>query len=190
MSGTLPWYVARACGLVAWALLTASVVWGLILSTKVLGMKPRPAWVLDLHRYLGGLGVVFSAVHIGAILLDQYISFSPVNVLIPMTSEWRPGAITWGVVSLYLLVAVQVTSMLRHRLPKKVWRVTHMLAFPLFLTASLHAFTSGTDSLSGIVRPISVLTVAAVTAFMAWRIVGHTRKPVPAPRTRAAETVS
>lgn len=186
MSATLPWYVARSCGLVAWALLTASVVWGLILSTKVLGMKPRPAWVLDLHRYLGGLGVVFSGVHIGAILLDSYVSFSPVNVLIPMTSSWRPGAVSWGVVSLYLLLAVQLTSLLRHRLPRKAWRYTHALAFPLYLTASIHAFTSGTDSLRGVVRPVSVLTVTAVLMFMGWRLMIH-RRPVPA-RVTATRT--
>lgn len=184
MSGTLPWYVARACGLVAWALLAGSVVWGLILSTKVLGMKPRPSWVLDLHRYLGGLGVIFSAVHILAILVDTYLPFSPVNVLLPMTSQWRPGAITWGVVSLYLLIAVQATSMMRHKLPKKVWRVTHTLAFPLFLTASLHAFTSGTDTLGAVVRPVSLLTTAAVIAFMAWRVFGYRRTPAKATISR------
>ena len=33
----LLWYTARASGLVAWALLSAGVLWGLALSTKVLG---------------------------------------------------------------------------------------------------------------------------------------------------------
>ena len=36
MSGQFPWYVARSAGLVAWALLAASVLWGLALSTKIL----------------------------------------------------------------------------------------------------------------------------------------------------------
>ena len=38
----VPWYVARAAGLVAWTLLTASVFWGLSISTKVFRGKPRP----------------------------------------------------------------------------------------------------------------------------------------------------
>ncbi len=28
MSGTLPWYVAQASGLISWGLLAASVIWG------------------------------------------------------------------------------------------------------------------------------------------------------------------
>ena len=56
MSGTLPWYIARAAGLVAWALLAAATLWGLALSTKVARRRsaPRPNWLLDMHRWLGG----------------------------------------------------------------------------------------------------------------------------------------
>ena len=54
MTSQLWWYVARAGGIVAWALLTASVLWGLILSTKLRPPRVRPAWTLDLHRFLGG----------------------------------------------------------------------------------------------------------------------------------------
>ncbi|HEY0396749.1 MAG TPA: ferredoxin-NADPH reductase, partial [Acidimicrobiia bacterium] len=60
MSGQFPWYVARSAGLVAWALLAASVLWGLALSTKILSPKVRPNWILDLHRWLGGLALVFT----------------------------------------------------------------------------------------------------------------------------------
>ena len=56
MSGQLPWYVARASGLVGWALLAAATLWGLALSTKIFGKRPRPNWILDLHRMLGALG--------------------------------------------------------------------------------------------------------------------------------------
>ena len=66
MTTQLWWYVARAGGLVSWALLAATVLWGLSLSSKVFGRRPRPAWLLDLHRYLGGLAVVFVGVHVAA----------------------------------------------------------------------------------------------------------------------------
>lgn len=44
-----------------WVLLAASVFWGVALSSRLLGKKPEPNWMLDLHRFLGGLAVVFSA---------------------------------------------------------------------------------------------------------------------------------
>src|SRR5437764_11280232 len=64
-SSTLIWYTARAAGIVTWALLAASVLWGLALSTRVLRGRPRPAWLLDLHRFLGGAAIAFLAVHVG-----------------------------------------------------------------------------------------------------------------------------
>ena len=48
----LSWYVARSSGLVAWALVTASIVWGLALSSRLIRRRGVPAWLLALHRYL------------------------------------------------------------------------------------------------------------------------------------------
>ncbi len=61
----------------------------------------------------------------------------------PLTGSWRPGAVAWGIVAMYLLVAVELTSLARARLPKRVWDWSHYIAFPLFLFASIHALTAG-----------------------------------------------
>src|SRR5258706_19417 len=66
MSGNFPWYVARASGLVGWGLLAAATLWGLALSTKVLGKRPRPNWILDLHRWLGGVALILTRGHAAA----------------------------------------------------------------------------------------------------------------------------
>src|SRR5438105_12749110 len=123
MSQQLPWYFARSAGLIAWALLTASVIWGLVMSTKAkpFGKRPRPNWMLDLHRYVGGLAVIFTGVHVGALLIDTYVHFDVVSVLVPFASSWRPSAVAWGVASLYLILAIELTSLARRRLPKRLW---------------------------------------------------------------------
>ena len=169
MNGTLPWYIARSAGLVAWALLSASVIWGLTMTnrTRPFGHRPRPAWMLDLHRWLGGLASVFVGVHILAILLDRYVDFSIVSVLVPFTATWRTTAVAWGVVAGWLLLAVELTSLARRHLPRKAWRLIHGASFPLFGLATLHAFTAGTDAGSllfiGTAVPV-ILAVAALTA--------------------------
>src|SRR5258705_11729482 len=91
------WYVARASGLVAWALLTATVVWGLLLSSKLFGRKPTPAWLLDLHRFVGGATVVFTLVHLVAILLDSFVHFDLLSIPMPFPPRWSPGALPWGI---------------------------------------------------------------------------------------------
>ena len=45
------WFVSRSSGMIAWALLTLSVCWGLFISTKAVAKASSPAWLLDLHRY-------------------------------------------------------------------------------------------------------------------------------------------
>ena len=163
MSGQFPWYVARSAGLVAWALLAASVLWGLALSTKVLSPKVRPNWILDLHRWLGGLALTFTGVHVGALLLDTYVHFGLVSVLVPFATTWHPGAVAWGVVSVYLLVAVEITSLLKARIPRSVWRKTHFASFVLFVTSTLHGLTAGTDAGATMLR-LGVLMAASLFA--------------------------
>src|SRR5437763_11210099 len=110
------------------------MVWGLLLATRVLGRRPAPAWILSLHRFLGGLTVAFVGVHVGAILLDTYTNFSVVNVLVPLTGSWRPAAVAWGIVAMYLLLAVEITSLARDRMSLRAWRTMHLLSYFLFAT--------------------------------------------------------
>ena len=42
------WYLTRSSGIVAWLMLTASVIWGVLLSTKAFPTQRRPAWLLEL----------------------------------------------------------------------------------------------------------------------------------------------
>lgn len=184
----LAWYVARSSGLVGWTLLTASVLWGLAISTKAttFGRRPKPAWTLDLHRYLGGLATIFTALHVSAIVADSYLHFDLASILVPFASSWRPGAVAWGVVGLYLLAAVEVTSLARKRLPRRLWRMTHFASFPLFLSATAHAVTAGTDGRSYVFITIASTAVAAVAGLTALRIQQATTPTVAPARQRVA----
>ncbi len=173
MASQLWWYTARAGGLVAWALLTASVLWGLVLSTKLRPPRVRPAWTLDLHRYLGGLATIFVGVHVGSIILDSYTRFGLGDVLVPFASAWHPVAVAWGIVSMYFLLAVEVTSLARRSLPQRVWRRAHTLAFPLWAMATVHFMTAGTDARTAVARLTVIGASAAVCALTAVRVDEH-----------------
>src|SRR5436190_691948 len=163
MASQLPWYVARSAGIVAWALLTASVLWGLTMTTRFTGRRVRRPWLLDLHRYLGGLAAIFTGVHVLAILLDSYVHFDLASVLVPFASSWHPVAVAWGVVAAYLLVAVELTSLARGHMPRRIWRAIHFASFPLFLLATVHGITSGTDAHELVFRAVAIGAVVAVT---------------------------
>jgi predicted ferric reductase len=140
------WYVARSSGIVAWALLSASVLWGLAVSLRLFRRTPSPAWFLDLHRFLGGLSVVFTGAHIAGLVADTYVHFGPAQLLVPFASRWKPGAVAWGVVALYLLVAIETSSLAMKHLPRTAWRFVHRGSFLLFAMATIHGLSAGTDT--------------------------------------------
>ena len=189
------WFLARSSGIVAWALLVASVALGLMLSTRALGRRPTPAWSLDIHRGVSGLAVLLTAVHLVALVLDSYIEFGVAELLVPMASSWRPLAVTWGVVALYLLVAIEVSSLLRTRIPVRVWRGIHLTSFVLYLLATVHFITAGTDvdGIPGSVAVIgSMVLIAALTLvrILAPRGQGRSTRTARAPRPTAPATTA
>jgi DMSO/TMAO reductase YedYZ heme-binding membrane subunit len=171
----MTWYLSRSSGMVAWMLVTASVVWGLLLSAKVLNKRASPAWMLDLHRFLGGTAVTLVAVHLAALVADNYAHFGWRQILIPFTPAERAEKITtavaWGVIAMYLLIAVEATSLLRRRLPKKVWRRVHYLSFPLYVLCTWHGFQAGTDRNVRLFGIATVVCVALTTVLTIVRIV-------------------
>ena len=179
MLATVTWYATRASGVVAYLLLTSSVVFGLLLSSRLHGSRPTRPWVLDVHRMLGGLAVVLTGIHVGAILLDGFTSFDLVDVVVPFASSWDPVAVAAGVVALWLLAAVEITSLARQRLPQRVWRRIHMLSFAVFLLASAHFIAAGTDISSPVLIVGLLGLVSTVVLLTLYRVAQHvvTTKP-------------
>lgn len=181
MSGHLAWYVSRGTGIVAWGLIVATMLWGFCQATGLLGRRRRGWWVLGVHRYLGALTVAFVGVHVLAIVADGYTSFGPVEVLVPLASGWRAIPVAFGVVAFYVLLAVEITSLARHRLSRRVWRHVHLASYGMLPMATLHALTAGTDVaevLAGGVG-VGVGTVVALLGAISWVARSEPRDPAP-----------
>lgn len=176
MNEQLWWYVARSGGITALVLTGLAVIWGLMLSTRLMTGAVAPKWLLALHRSLGGLSVAFTGVHMAALMADSYVSFGLTDLFVPLASNWKPGAVAWGIVSMYLLVAVQITSMFMSRIPRRWWKGIHMASWILFWTGLVHGATAGTDS--------SHLLYVAVTGTMTVLVLFLTGFRILAPRRR------
>jgi len=164
------WYLTRASGIIAWLMLTASVIWGIVLSTKAFANRRRPAWLLDLHRWLGGLTVSFVAIHIAALVADSYSHFGIKELTVPYATTWKPGAIALGIIAMYFLVAVELTSLAMKKLPKKFWRGVHMTSYGVFLLTSLHAAFAGTDRNTWLYQGTALASIIAVAWATMYRI--------------------
>ena len=179
------WYLARAAGITAWILVASAVVLGLLLSTRLLGRKPTPAWLLDLHRFVGGLAVVFTAIHLVGLVADSYAHFGVADLLVPMASSWKPGAVAWGVIAFYLLLAIEVTSLLMKRMPRSWWRGIHLTSYLLFWVAALHTATAGTDASHPVFVVGNALTIATVLFLTIVRLLSSRRERAAARVARA-----
>jgi len=157
------WYLARSSGIVALVLLLLSMIWGILLATRVLRPDDRPAWLLDLHRWFGSLAVVMTTLHLVGLVLDGYIDFGPAEIFLPGASSYRPLAVAFGILGMYSLVAVQVSSYFRRHLPRVVWQRIHMLSYVMLWASAMHAGMAGTDVGSAAYQMLAfALTVAGV----------------------------
>jgi DMSO/TMAO reductase YedYZ heme-binding membrane subunit len=164
------WYLSRASGIVAWALLTLAMVWGLLVSTRMFDRRPSPKGLVDLHRFLGGIAVVFVGLHVATIVADSYVHFGAADVLVPFATGWHPVAVAWGVVAMWLLVAVEVTSLAMRHISRRVWHVVHLSSYALFGSATVHAYAAGPDTREQLFELVSVGAIA----ILVFLVVVHT----------------
>ena len=133
-----------ASGLVAAVLVAATLVWGLLITTHLIDRRGLPAWLTDLHRGLGGLSVVFIGIHLGALVADSYLHFSWRELFVPFASTYESGAVAWGVVALWGIVAVEGSSLVvRRRKKSGWWRRIHYLSFPVGVLVGVHMLGAG-----------------------------------------------
>lgn len=164
MSNQVWWIASRSAGLISWTMLSLSIVWGLQLSTKTMKKAIKRPWLLGTHQTLGGLATVFLLVHTVTLLFDKFTNFNLIDLFVPFSSSWHPVWVAWGVVGAWMLIAVEVTSLIKKHLSKKVWHSIHMLSFLLWIVGTIHGFLSGPDSQTMIA--IATATFVAVPIFI------------------------
>jgi DMSO/TMAO reductase YedYZ heme-binding membrane subunit len=173
------WLLARASGLTAYALLTSSVLAGLVLKSKPFGRALKPAPTMDVHRFLALLGLGMLVLHGATIVLDRTLHMPLTGLVVPGASPYRPAAVAAGVVAAELMVLVYVSFFLRRWIGARNWRRLHWATYLLFLLATVHGFASGTDSTQPWAHDLYLGAVGAVAFATAWRALGRPTRPAP-----------
>ena len=140
------WYAARAAGVVAYLLVSASVALGLALAGKErFDRWPRFA-VEDVHRFAGVLAGTFIALHVFWLGVDSQAHLGVSGLLIPFTASYRPLWTGLGVVAAELLVALAISNHYRKRISYSLWRLLHYLNFAVWIAATAHGLGAGSDT--------------------------------------------
>jgi len=171
------WYVTRASGIIAYLLLWASTILGLALTSKYLdGMLDR-LFTYDFHEFISLLSVAFTLVHVLVLLLDRYLPYSIVQILVPFISPYRPFWVGVGVIGFYMILLVTVTFYLRKRIGTHAFRIIHVISLLGYIGVTLHGYYAGTDTAlpsMKILYDISGLAVLFLTIY--WLVLLGLRK--------------
>jgi DMSO/TMAO reductase YedYZ heme-binding membrane subunit len=177
-SSTTVWYLSRASGIATLVLLTVSVLLGIATSYR----WSTPAWprfVIELvHRNVSLLVVAFLAVHVVTVVTDSFAPIGWKDVLIPFASPYRPIWLGLGALACDILLALTITSLLRHRIGFRTWRIVHWFAYLCWPLAVVHGLGTGSDARLGIALVITAACVVTVVVAAAMRIAsGLTDRP-------------
>jgi methionine sulfoxide reductase heme-binding subunit len=169
--GSAYWYLTRSTGAVALLLLTAAVGLGVVDVRR--WSTPRwPRFVVDsLHRNVSLLAMAFLGLHIITSVLDSFAPISLLDAFVPFAGSYRPFWLGLGAVSLDMLLAVTITSLLRQRMGYSSWRAIHWLTYASWPIALLHGFGTGSDVKATWLLGLSVACMLVVLAAVLVRVV-------------------
>jgi predicted ferric reductase len=169
-SSNVSWYLIRSAGIMSYILLTASVVWGLALSSRVVKDWSPGILSLLMHSTISWLAVVMGIGHGLLLLVDQYFKYQVADVFIPFIGPYRPLAVGLGTLTFWISLAVAVSFALRNRLPRNTWKKIHYTSYVGFLLATAHGLLAGSDASHMGFQILLLISVVLVVVMTAYRI--------------------
>jgi methionine sulfoxide reductase heme-binding subunit len=169
---SLPWYIGRSSGILAFLLFSAVVINGLLISTRLVFKIFPPALNYEAHRFLAWMALLATIGHAASFMFDHYFHLSPAETLVPFmllrpittslgfSIGWTVGL---GIIAFYGALALVLSSEFRARIGVKTWRRLHYMSFVMYLLFLGHGILSGTDSREWWM--ISTYTTSGVVVF-------------------------
>ncbi len=127
--------------------------------------------------------MAFVAVHVLTAVTDGFVDIPLTAAVVPLTSPYERIWLGLGAVSLDLMLAAVVTSLLRGRLSRRAWRAVHLTAYLSWPIAWVHSVYSSGDLQTG---PLLGLAVACAVAWPRPPGGGCGRQPATCPAPSAS----
>jgi predicted ferric reductase len=129
-------------GLGAVGFASANLLIGLLMALRyspVRNWPHRRMNVFALHRWTAYVAVALTMTHPLVLLFVKSPHFRLYDIVWPVASPLQPLVNLAGAGALYLLVLVFVSSLLRTRIGRPVWRNLHYLVFPAAVLLFVHS---------------------------------------------------
>jgi len=162
-STSWPWYIIRGAGFIAAGLIVLLMLSGILQVTGLIYrfIEPITAWAI--HKALAIALCVSIAVHIGFLLIDSYVRFSLVQLLVPLESRYNNGttflgvalgslSVSLGILAMYGIAVIVASSLGWIDTKKRAWKSLHYLSYAVAVFVFLHALYTGSDLKYGVFR--------------------------------------
>jgi methionine sulfoxide reductase heme-binding subunit len=180
------WHLVRSSGIVAYVLLTLSVIWGLLMSSQfVKDWSPGPV-SLTLHSTVSWLSVLLGLCHALLLLLDDYFTYTIADLFVPFTGPYRPEFVGLGTIAFWLLLIISISFPLQKRIGNRNWKFLHYTSYIAFVLVSMHGLFAGTDGSGLGFRLLIGASVLVVVLLLGIRVGKDQAKVPPVRRTRQA----
>lgn len=179
------WLASRASGIVALALITVSVIVGLLMSARILRRRGATARLRRLHEGTTVTGIVAIGVHGVTLLGDSWLHPGIRGIAVPFALSYRPLFTGAGIVGGYLAALFGLSFYVRRRIGARLWRRMHRLTVVAYALAVVHSVGAGTDASIAPVRIALLASALPAAALLCLRLLPRRRRPAPA--LRAAE---
>ncbi len=190
VSTSWPWYIIRAAGFIAAGLLVLLMLSGIGQATGIIYRFIEPIKLWAIHKALGIALAASIAVHVGFLLIDHFVPFSLVQILVPFDSHYNNGVKLWGlslgglavslgILAMYGVIIIVLSSLNWIDTKKKTWRTLHYISYAVAFFIFLHALYVGSDLKYGTFREAWIalgLIVAVAILLRLWRV-GTKKRP-------------
>ena len=166
------WLMSRASGIVALALITASVALGLAMANKFI----RGRNAAGLHEHLSLAGLVAICIHGVTLLGDPWLHPGVSGIAVPFTMGYRTVFTGLGIIGGYLAAALGLSFYIRRKIGPKIWRKLHRFTVVAYVLSLVHAIGAGTDASTVWLRTFMVATAVPIGVMFVARMVPR-RKP-------------
>jgi predicted ferric reductase len=181
------WYLGRAGGFVAFALLLLSLLLGIAISSRIFdGLLARP-WFFELHKFVSLFLLAAVLFHALIMLPDPYANYTVDELLIPFRSHIMPEATSIGILSLYGLALISLSFYLTRWIGQKTWRLLHYATFLTYVGGVAHALWAGSDSDLLGVRYFYLASAIGLFFFVLYRILAVRSPKKPQVRQRVIQ---
>jgi len=128
-------------GLTAMVLLTINILLGLLISVRY---SPVRSWphrripVFDIHNWTAYIALALVGLHPTILLFSSTAKFKWLDILWPLGSPGQRLYNCFGASAFYLLLIVVITSYLRRRIGRPLWKLLHYIAYGVAALVYVH----------------------------------------------------